>query len=162
MFLRVRSPVTPHQFSLRFVTTWTTNGKLTEDKRKIYFNAGQQENVKKLILPAVKQENFVFLHGPRSSGKSTLFSVASSILSEDFTFVFADFQRVTLHKGKNVFWNSFGRELVINNYSIPPINNARDFIDTFTKRNWEKMAKVSPGKPVILIIDEFGELYSQK
>ena len=140
--------------------TWTTYGKLTADKREIYFCADQRLNVDKLIIPSVKQDSFVLLHGPRASGKSTLCDVATSRLSEEFTVLFVDFQRVRLNKGEDVFWESFGRELTRNYDFLPLVINQSDFIDTFTKKNWEKMSLISPDKPVVMIIDEFDKLYT--
>lgn len=147
--------------SLRSKKTWTINGKLDEIDRKKRYNADLLPTVESLIIPAVQQQSFTLLHGPRSSGKSTLLNVASSVLAEDYTVVFADLQAVTLHKGDDIFWDSFGRELVRNNNFLSPIRNVSDFIDTFTTTNWKKICNTSPDKPVILVIDEFDVVYTK-
>jgi len=152
--------------SIRTLKTWTTNGKLDEAKRHSYFVADQKANAEKLIISGVRDGNFSLLHGPRSSGKSTLCDVAGSMLKDDFTVLNADFQRVRLNAGEDIFWDSFGRELVCNNSFLPHIASARDFIDLFGRRNWEKTLNVSKttntpshDKPVVIFIDEFDEIY---
>ena len=71
-----------------------------------------------------------------------------------YDVIYVDFQSVILHKGKEVFWRSFGEDL---NTAHPELNfsNMNGF-----KRIFAKSTNILP-RPTVLIIDEFSDLYAK-
>lgn len=134
---------------------WGTNGMLDKDDRIQKYYANMEPTVNNLILPLMKDRSWTLLHGARSSGKSTIADVTKETLQKmDYDVIFVDFQSVILHKGEDVFWNSFGRN-VKNRYPKLNFNNMDSFQEIFSKST-----NLLP-RPTVLILDEFSDLYAK-
>eukprot|EP01104_Vermistella_antarctica_P009763 TRINITY_DN253_c0_g1_i1.p1 TRINITY_DN253_c0_g1~~TRINITY_DN253_c0_g1_i1.p1 ORF type:complete len:468 (-),score=77.12 TRINITY_DN253_c0_g1_i1:458-1861(-) len=143
--------------SFRFFSSrqrkFTVNGALLAADNvhyKVDFGPQNEE----ILVPRVDEGAYVMLYGPRASGKSSRVNTLMEQLKERYVFLNTSFQRVTLHKGEDVFWHSFSRELIRINHdlNLPSLRSPTDFLDLFHQHPFGD-------KKVVLIIDEFDSLY---
>eukprot|EP01128_Nolandella_sp_AFSM9_P007600 TRINITY_DN421_c0_g1_i1.p1 TRINITY_DN421_c0_g1~~TRINITY_DN421_c0_g1_i1.p1 ORF type:complete len:618 (+),score=126.91 TRINITY_DN421_c0_g1_i1:76-1929(+) len=136
--------------------SWTVNGAITADSREIYYYLDPALGNEELLLPHVREGNYVMLYGARASGKTTRAFRAMEQL-EDYCCLMVSFQTGIDFDSKKEFWTSFGDSLRGDNTSVslPRLESARDFRELFLSEN----SSLFSNQPVVLFIDEFDLLY---
>eukprot|EP01128_Nolandella_sp_AFSM9_P007604 TRINITY_DN421_c0_g1_i5.p1 TRINITY_DN421_c0_g1~~TRINITY_DN421_c0_g1_i5.p1 ORF type:complete len:618 (+),score=132.83 TRINITY_DN421_c0_g1_i5:76-1929(+) len=136
--------------------SWTVNGAITADSREIYYYLDPALGNEELLLPHVREGNYVMLYGARASGKTTRAFRAMEQL-QDYCCLMVSFQTGIDFDSKKEFWTSFGDSLRRNNKHIdlPRLESSRDFGELLQTQNSSLFSNL----PVVLFIDEFDKLY---
>ncbi|CAG8821836.1 21692_t:CDS:2, partial [Racocetra persica] len=132
---------------------WMVNSAITREERPIvYFVDPTEQNIP--LLESIYRGEFVALHGPRASGKSTrMLQLQDQLNSKGFACIYVSLEQVNI-QNVDKFWHTFGTHLHINapkQIGLDSINSANDFDLAFKKDRWENS--------VVLLIDEFDRLY---
>ncbi|CAG8459020.1 4837_t:CDS:2 [Cetraspora pellucida] len=111
---------------------WEVNGAIQPSIiHAVYFIDPKKES--RPLLEKIQEGQFVALHGPRASGKSTrVLQLQDQLNNEGFICIYVSLEQI--------------------NIETDSINSANDFSLTFQKSKWENQ--------VVLFIDEFDMLYS--
>ncbi|RHZ47929.1 hypothetical protein Glove_564g63 [Diversispora epigaea] len=136
---------------------WIVNSAITREERPIYYYVDPTEQNRPLF-ELIRRGEFVALHGPRASGKSTrVLQLQDQLNKKGFVCIYASFEHVEVTEDKNKFWMTLGTALFRNarenEISILEINSAEDFLKAFQRDQWEK-------RNIVLLFDKFDELYS--
>ncbi|CAG8648719.1 4353_t:CDS:2, partial [Cetraspora pellucida] len=133
---------------------WMVNSAITREERPIvYFVDPTEQNAP--LLESVHRGEYIALHGPRASGKSTrVLQLQDQLNNKGFVCIYLSLEQISMNS-VDKFWQTLGIHLKI---SVPKqivfdnINSASDFDMAFKKDRWKN--------PVVLLIDEFDMLYS--
>jgi hypothetical protein len=112
-----------------------------------------------ILLPRIDSGENVLLYGARASGKTTRAFRMQEQLQQKYSVLGSSFIAGIRFGDKKVFWNTFGRELMISNqtFKIPKISSALDFANMFKLENLDTIFQ---NKRVVLFIDDFHRLNS--
>ncbi|CAG8633175.1 2954_t:CDS:2, partial [Paraglomus occultum] len=135
------------------------NSAITRGERSIcYFVDLKEQN--KLLLKRIQAGEFIALHGPRASGKSTqALMIQEQLQEEGFICIYASFEQVNIRDGTDVFWQTLGKALqrdateFLGPLEHLKIKTASDFLDMFHRTKWKF-------SDAVLILDEFDTLYN--
>ncbi|CAG8604203.1 12284_t:CDS:2, partial [Ambispora gerdemannii] len=132
---------------------WMVNSAITREERPIvYFVDPTEQNVP--LLELIHRGEFIALHGPRASGKSTrVLQLQDQLNKKGFVCIYLSLEQVNIDS-VGEFWQTLGVHLYCEapEYAgLNNINSASDFDVMFLKSNWKN--------DVILLIDEFDKLY---
>ncbi|CAG8594597.1 10798_t:CDS:2, partial [Cetraspora pellucida] len=112
------------------------------------------------LLEKIQEGQFVALHGPRASGKSTQVLQLQEQLKNDFICIYTSFEHVNFTKEID-FWKTFSMSLqrnvpeLLGSSENPIIKSAQDFCNIFHRTKWTSFSD----NRVVLFVDEFDKLY---
>ncbi|CAG8719616.1 9956_t:CDS:2, partial [Funneliformis mosseae] len=134
------------------IRSWTTSGVISPDQRTKFYYADPAETNIELVNKILEGE-FVALHGPRASGKSTRIYRTMQQLTERHNChcFYITLQNVEIDTCAARFWSDLGRNLQILNVSLfnrPSIKSGSEFAAAFNEWN-----------SVVIFVDEFDRLY---
>ncbi|RHZ88674.1 hypothetical protein Glove_21g216 [Diversispora epigaea] len=138
---------------------WEVNGAIQPSiVHAVYFVDPIEESYP--LLEKIQKGQFVALHGPRASGKSTRVYQIREQLKNDFICIYTSFEHVNFTKEID-FWKTFSMSLqcdvpeLLGSPENPIIKSAQDFCNIFHRTKWTSFNK----NCVILFVDEFDKLY---
>ncbi|CAG8831202.1 16349_t:CDS:2, partial [Cetraspora pellucida] len=138
---------------------WEVNGAIQPSiVHAVYFVDPIEES--RPLLEKIQEGQFVALHGPRASGKTTrALMLKEQVQKEGLACIYASFEQVNLKNSVDVFWKTLGMALQrdareffgpLKNLSI---KSATDFLNTFHRDQWKF-------SDTVILLDEFDMLYS--
>ncbi|KYR01549.1 eukaryotic translation initiation factor 2A [Tieghemostelium lacteum] len=131
------------------------NGVIDYTKQNTVFYVNPLINCSDL-MKSVYEGNWIMLHGPRSSGKSTRVVSLMNEISRDFISFRVSLQSSFGFKTPSNFWSSFSQELR-NHY--PHYFGTISFHDSAGFTKLFATSSLFEGKKVVLILDEFDQIY---
>eukprot|EP01124_Arcella_intermedia_P037273 TRINITY_DN9941_c0_g4_i4.p2 TRINITY_DN9941_c0_g4~~TRINITY_DN9941_c0_g4_i4.p2 ORF type:complete len:294 (+),score=32.24 TRINITY_DN9941_c0_g4_i4:29-910(+) len=137
---------------------FTQNGAITTSDIARYFYVDPRPTNEKILLPRIRQGDYIMLYGARGSGKTTRAFAAEKQLENEFCCLSTSFQTGVDFRDLDKFWTSFSESLISTNrhINIPFFSSSSGFQKLFRLENKELLFL---GKQVVVFIDEFDKLY---
>ncbi|CAG8619703.1 10732_t:CDS:2, partial [Funneliformis caledonium] len=120
---------------------WEVNDAIQPSQiHDVYFVDPTEES--RLLLEKIHRGQFVALHGPKASGKSTrVLHIMNYLHKQNFIRIYVSFEDIKVTESEDIFWSTLGSALQrdtvqhLGTPSNPIIKSASCFLNTFFNSN---------------------------